>query len=200
MAGLKMVWGGRTAARHNLGARLLWEASRLHKRLGWGLPGGALALGLAAALAWQGHRLAAERRDLVAQIAAARSMKSAPVATAPDAGRRIEAFHNYLPAHEAIPELLKQLVAVAARNRITLAKADYKPQGEDGFLRYRITLPIKADYADVQAFIVGALAALPTLTLDSVTFSRDRIGSAGVEARIHLTLLVRQPATRGGSR
>jgi Tfp pilus assembly protein PilO len=200
MAGIRTMFGanaGAAPSRH--GARLGWEARRIGRRLGWGAAIGLGALALAGACAWQSHAMAQRQLQVAMQISAARSARPLPLAAGPDdAARWLAAFYAYLPAHEAIPDLLKQLVAIAAKNGVTLAKADYKPQPEDNadFMRYQITLPIKADYARVQGFIVGALHALPTLTLDSVTFKREQIESGDVEARVQFNLLVKKGARR----
>lgn len=204
MAGLKIASAGQPAAAPSvLAARIGWEARRLGARLGWGAAVGACALMLASACAWQSQRLEARQQELAQQIAAARWARPAVQRVAlPDGARRLTAFYAYLPAHETIPDLLKQLVAVAAKNQVVLAKADYKAQAEDGadFMRYQITLPIKADYAKVQAFIVGALHDMPALTLDAVTFKREQIDTGEVEARVHFNLLVRKAVAKGGRR
>lgn len=204
MAGLKIASAGRQAAAPSmLAARLAWEARRHGARLGWGAAVGACALALAALCAWQSQGLQARQQELAQQIGVARAARPAQQRVAlPDGARRVAAFHAYLPAHDSIPDLLKQLVDVAARNGVVLAKADYKAQAEEGaaFMRYQITLPIKADYARVQGFIVGALREMPALTLDSVTFKREQIDTGEVEARVHFTLLVRKAAAKGGRR
>lgn len=201
MAGMRSMFGARPgAAPSRLGARLGWEARRIGRRLGWGAAIGIGALALAAGAAWQSHAMMQRQQQLASQLAAARSARPPPlVAAADDATRQLAAFYTYLPAHEAIPDLLKQLVGIAAKNGVTLAKADYKPQAEDNadFMRYQITLPIKADYAKVQGFIVGALRGLPTLTLESVTFKREQIETGDVEARVQFNLLVRKAVAKG---
>ena len=204
MAGLKIASAGRQAAAPSmLAARVAWEERCHGARLGWGAAVGACALALAALCAWQSQRLEGRQQELARQIAAARTAKPAQHRVAlPDGARRVAAFYAYLPAHDTIPDLLKQLVDVATSNGVVLAKADYKAQAEDGaaFMRYQITLPIKADYANVQAFIVGALRDMPALTLDSVTFKREQIDTGEVEARVHFNLLVRKAAAKGGRR
>jgi hypothetical protein len=198
MAGISSAFGA-GAAPSRLGARLGWEARRIGRRLGRGAALGLGALALAGACAWQSHAMAQRQQQVGVQLVAARSATPLPLAAGPgDGARQLAAFYAYLPAHEAIPGLLKQLVGIAEKQGVTLAKADYKPQPEDNadFMRYQITLPIKADYARVQGFIVGALHGLPTLTLDSVTFKREQIESSDVEARVQFSLLVKKGARR----
>lgn len=202
MAGMKTLLLRRPAAPGNAGARLGWEARRIARRAGPAALLGACALLLAGFAAWQAQALGTRQRALQAEIAAAHAAPAPAVARPADPARRIAAFYAYLPAHGAIPDLLKRLVEVAEQNGITLEKADYKPLLDDNaaFLRYQITLPIKAEYAKVQAFIVAALQALPTLTLENVAFKREQIESGDVEARLQFVLLVRKPLAKGAAR
>ena len=180
--------------------RLRWEAQRLWRKLGWPCAIGVACLALAAFAVRQGEALAARQQQLTAQLAAAARQSALPLAPATlDAeADSLAAFHAYLPAHDSIPEQLKTLLDVAQKSGVTLAKADYKPQ-EDGnaaFLRYQITLPVKAEYAQLQAFVVDALQELPTLTLDSVLFKREQIEAGEIDARIQFILLVKKPEVR----
>ena len=203
MAGVKIALATRMAAASSrLGPRLAWEARRVGRRLGWGAALGLAALALAALAGWQAEAELQRQRLLGAQIAAARVAKPQPLSdAASDTAAGVAAFYAYLPAHDAIPEQLKQLVAIAAKNGVVLAKADYKAQPEENadFMRYQITLPIKADYAKIQGFLVGALRGLPTLTLDAVLFKRERIESGEVEAQVQFKLLVKKAGAKKGA-
>lgn len=180
------------------GPRLAWQARRLWRRLGWPVALGAAALALAA-LALQQSGVLLERQQVLArQLAAAAKLAATPAPALADDADGIAAFYAYLPAHDSIPDQLKDLVEVARNSGVTLAKAEYKPQIENNaaFLRYQITLPVKAEYANVQSFIIGALKALPTLTLESVLFKREQIEAGEVEARIQFVLLVKKMEVR----
>lgn len=181
--------------------RLRWEARRGMRRLGWTGLVGLCALAFSAVAAWQGQQLKQRQVQLHHQLKAALSAKpiAPPADSAVEAARQIAAFYAYLPRHEMIPEQLKQLVSIATKNGIVLAKADYKAQPQEGadFLRYQVTLPIKADHTHTQAFILAALQGLPTLTLDSVTFKRNTADAVEVEARVQFVLLVRKAAAKG---
>jgi hypothetical protein len=184
----------------NLAPRLIWQARHLLRRIGAGALAGGACLCVAIAAAWHGQQLDHEQQILARQLkAAARAAaEQAAIPPAPTEAGGVASFHAYLPPHDAIPDLLKELVEVAGQNGITLAKAEYKPQLDDkaAFLRYQITLPVKADYAHLQSFIIGALQTLPTLTLDSVSFKREQIEAGEIEARIQFVLLVRQQEVR----
>jgi Tfp pilus assembly protein PilO len=180
--------------------RLAWETARLWRALGWPSAIGAACLALAAVAMQQGEALAGRQQPLRAQLAVMAkqaALPPAPVTLDADADS-LAAFHAYLPAHDSIPEQLKALLEVAQKSGVTLAKADYKPQedGNTAFLRYQITLPVKAEYAQLQTFIVDALQALPTLTLDSVLFKREQIEAGEIDARIQFILLVKKAEAR----
>ena len=182
----------------NPAPRLAWQARRLLRQAGPGAVAGVACALLAVLAQWHATQLDLRQTALTRQLNAAARAAAMPHAPAPTAAGGVAAFYAYLPAHELIPDQLKELVKVAQQSGIALNKAEYKPEmdGKAGFLRYRITLPVKADYASVQGFIINALQALPTLTLDSVAFKREQIESGDVEARIQFVLLVRQEGRR----
>ncbi|NVD69239.1 type 4a pilus biogenesis protein PilO [Duganella sp. BJB1802] len=182
----------------NLAPRLAWQTRRLLRQAGPGAVAGIACALLAVLAQWHATQLDQRQATLTRQLNAAARAAAAPHTPAPTAAGGVAAFYAYLPAHEAIPDQLKELVKVAQQSGIALNKAEYKPEMDTkaGFLRYRITLPVKADYASVQTFIIGALQALPTLTLDSVAFKREQIESGEIDARIQFVLLVRQEARR----
>ncbi|MDZ5632127.1 type 4a pilus biogenesis protein PilO [Janthinobacterium sp. GMG1] len=205
MAAIKPVFkAGTPVARARLQLRmpprLAWEASRLWRTLGWPCALGAAGLALTAFAVQQGDALARHQQQLRAQLAIMAkqaALPPAPITLDADADS-LAAFHAYLPAHDSIPDQLKALLEVAQKSGVTLAKADYKPQedGNTAFLRYQITLPVKAEYAQLQTFIVDALQALPTLTLDSVLFKREQIEAGEIDARIQFILLVKKAEVR----
>ncbi|WP_215402992.1 type 4a pilus biogenesis protein PilO [Janthinobacterium sp. JC611] len=205
MAAIKPVFKAGAPVAHprlqlRMPPRLRWEAQRLWRTLGWPCAIGAACLALAAIALRQGDALAARQQQLAAQLAAAArqsALPPAPITLDADADA-LASFHAYLPAHDSIPDQLKALLEVAQKSGVTLARADYKPQedGNTAFLRYQITLPVKAEYAQLQAFIVDALQALPTLTLDSVLFKREQIEAGEIDARIQFILLVKKAEVR----
>lgn len=180
--------------------RLGWETQRLWRTLGWPSAIGIASLALAAFAMQQGDALSVRQQQLTARLTTAAkqaALPQAPVRLDSDADS-LAAFHAYLPAHDTIPEQLKTLLEVAQKSGVTLVKADYKPQedGNTSFLRYQISLPVKAEYAQLQSFIIDALQALPTLTLDTVQFKREQIEAGEIDARIQFVLLVKKPEAR----
>lgn len=181
-------------------AKLLWQSRRLLRQLGPAAAAGIACALLALLAQWHALQLQQQQQVLLRQLQTAVSA-AAGAATSPrvaDSASSIAAFYAYLPEHTAIPDQLRQLVEIAESHGITLSKAEYKAEAESraDFLRYRITLPIRADYASTQDFLIHALQAMPTLTLEAVAFKRSQIEAGEVEARIQLVLLVRQERGR----
>lgn len=182
----------------NLANRLAWEARRRLRLTGAGAVIGIACGALALLAQWHATQLEQQRIALTAQLNTAARTASMPRAPVVTTASGVAAFFNHLPPHDAIPDQLKELVRVAQHSNIPLAKAEYKPEQDSnaGFLRYRITLPVKADFANVQSFLITALQTLPTLTLESVAFKREQIEAGDVEARIQFVLLVRRQEER----
>ena len=182
----------------NLAGRLVWETRRQMRLTGAGAVAGIACTLLALLVQWHATQLEQQRISLTAQLNAAARTAAIPRAPVVTTAGGVAAFFDHLPAHDTIPDQLKELVRVAQQNNIHLAKAEYKPErdGNAGFLRYRITLPVTADFANVQSFLITALQTLPTLTLESVAFKREQIEAGEVEARIQFVLLVRRQEER----
>jgi hypothetical protein len=74
-----------------------------------------------------------------------------------------------------------------------LRQGEYKP-GYDRNARvytYQVNLPVKGSYAAIWQFAMAALRTIPFASLDEITFHRDAIGDATVDARLKLTLYLR---------
>ncbi len=177
----------------NLSARLTWQVRRTLRRTGVPAIAGAACLALAALAYWHGTQLELRQAALSRQLAAAARAAATPAAPVVTEADGVAAFYAYLPGHDTIPDQLGELARVAQASGVTLAKAEYKAEQDSqaSFLRYQITLPVRAEFTSVQNFIVGALQAVPALTLDSVAFKREQIETGEVEARIQFVLLVR---------
>ena len=194
MAAVKSRAALKLALPAQLGPRLGWEARRLWRKTGAGAALGIAALTAAVLAQWHTATLHEHELVLRQQLQTATRAAAQPQAPVPTAAGGLNAFYGFLPAHSDIPEQLQTLVDIAARHKVPLAKAEYKAQAEPqaGFLRYQINLPVKAEYASVQAFMLDALQAMPALTLDSVAFKRERVDSGNVDARVQFILLVRK--------
>jgi len=189
----RMISLPRRAADH-----LMWMAysiwMRCARAIGLGglatVGAGLLLALLLGALHWTG----VERARLARlQQGAARP---APGLPAPETGFAREDFRRVLTPHDDIPQVIARLFELAATQQITLARGEYRMQMDEagGFLRYRISLPVKGQAAAIQGFIEQGLLNHRSLAFESVQFKRDKIESANVEARIQWTLFAQPKA------
>jgi hypothetical protein len=176
------------------------------------LAGAGLALlACLAALAWTVHtttqldgqrdalKLAAARRASLPPPAPA--LAAAPGAVPPVSQvDELDAFYAALGPRRYAEQQVKTLFALAAKNGLSLSQGEYKT-GYDRNARvftYQVNLPVKGSYGAIWQFALGALRAIPFASLDDIGFRRDTIGDPSVEARLRLTLYLKD--VPGGER
>jgi hypothetical protein len=172
--------------------------------------GGVAALACLAALGWTMHESAAldaERDALVAARVAARTARQAasagssaalgaPVAAAVPVVASIDnldAFYAALGPRRYAEQQVKTLFTLAGKNGLSLSQGEYKT-GYDRNARvttYQVNLPVKGSYGAIWQFAMGALRAIPFASLDDISFRRDGIQDPAVEARLRLTLYLK---------
>ena len=186
-------------------ARLVWELQRLWLRLGPAVLLGVLCALLALGAWWQTREALAQQKILQQKVleekkrAQNKVIDIGPSASELDLARQLTSFYAFLPEHKQLPDQVRQLLLLAQKNGVTLAQAEYKvlPEPNAGFLRYHMILPVKAEARPIQHFMQAALQDLPSLTLESVTFKRERGDTQQLEARIQFQLLLKKPQGRG---
>jgi hypothetical protein len=160
-----------------------------------------LVLVLAGAFAWTLHAVwALERAQAASAAQAPRQAQAAPATTpapapaaAPD---NLAAFYGALGERHGAEQQVRTLFALASKSGLVLRQGEYKA----GFDRnahvytYQVNLPVKGTYQAIWQFAMAALRAIPFASLDEITFHRDAIGDATVEARLRLTLYLRDGA------
>ena len=127
----------------------------------------------------------------------------APVVLETSSTENLALFRTAIGRQRDVEPGLKTLFALAAKSGLVLSQGEYKRGVERNaqLHTYQINLPVKGSYAQVWQFALQALRALPYASLDDVSFRRDSIGQAGLEARLRLTLyLADAPGTSGGPR
>jgi hypothetical protein len=105
----------------------------------------------------------------------------------------LAAFYGALGGRQGAEQHVKTLFGLAAKSGLVLRQGDYK-QGYDRnahVYTYQVNLPVKGSYASIWQFAMAALRAIPFASLDEISFHRDAIGDATVEARLRLTLYLR---------
>jgi hypothetical protein len=142
-------------------------------------------------------RLAARLADRAGPVAAAAA--AAPAEGEAGARSRLQAFDDHLLAHGDIPFAVQDLLDLGEAEGLSMQRGTYRPQVDvaGGFLRYRMTLPVKGSGPAIQRFMQAALRKQKNLALDSVQFKRTRIGSSDIEARIEWLMLTRLAGDSG---
>jgi hypothetical protein len=161
-----------------------------------------LVLAMAGALAWTLHAVwtmeraqeayaaqAKQKAQAATKPAAASEPAPAP-AQAPD---NLAAFYAALGERGSAEQQVKTLFALAAKSGLVLRQGEYKAGYDRNahVYTYQVNLPVKGSYASIWQFAMAALRAIPFASLDEITFHRDAIGDATVEARLRLTLYLR---------
>ena len=169
----------------------------------------------AGALAWTLHAhagLDAERQALLAARAARQAAPPAATATAATAAQPLsqaqapaqqpdplDAFYTALGPRRYAEQQVRTLFTLAGKNGLSLSQGEYKT-GYDRNARvttYQVNLPVKGSYGAIWQFAMGALREIPFASLDDISFRRDAIGDPAVEARLRLTLYLKDAP--GGS-
>lgn len=89
---------------------------------------------------------------------------------------------------------LKTLFREAAEAGVTLSQGDYHTQADTDCAcqQLQVILPIRGTYPQIRAFVDAALEKIPSLSLDEISFRRDSVKTPAVEARLRLTLFLKQ--------
>jgi hypothetical protein len=141
----------------------------------------------------------AKATRLAAQAAGKAGQAAAPVPAAPpQVVDNLDAFYGALGEQRHAEQQVKTLFGLAAQSGLMLRQGEYKA-GYDrnaGVATYQVNLPVKGSYAAIWQFAMGALRAIPFASLDDISFRRDAIGDPAVEARLRLTLYLRDGAAK----
>ncbi|MES2317557.1 MAG: hypothetical protein V4631_08675 [Pseudomonadota bacterium] len=118
-------------------------------------------------------------------------------ATPLSANENLLRFYAALGEKRYAEQQVKTLFGLATKANLSLSQGEYKSAYDRNarLHTYQVTLPVKGSYRDVWQFSMLALGAIPFASLDEISFKRDSIGEANVEARLRLTMyLADKPA------
>jgi hypothetical protein len=102
---------------------------------------------------------------------------------------RLEAFYRFFERPERTDEWLAKLYGIATASGLGLRSGDYRLiESRQRFERYQLTLPLSGSYSQIRSFTEAALAEIPVLSLDQISFRRKAANDARVEAEVVLTL------------
>ena len=131
-----------------------------------------------------------ELEDRFASHSTARGTGSS-VAQAAD---KLAGLYRFLETKEQPAQLLARLHSAGAAAGVELRAAEYRLQKTGTRIeRYEITLPVTGSYNQIRTFIGGALKEIPALSLDQVTFRRQRPEDTQVQAEVRVTLHLVKP-------
>ncbi len=118
-----------------------------------------------------------------------------------DARARLKSFEEYLLPHENIPFVLEDVFRLAKKEGLSIQRGEYQAQIDStgGFLRYRMSFPLKGAAPAVHRFLHTALSTHKTLALESLQFKRERIDSIVLEARLQCVVLTHLPVDKPSS-
>lgn len=107
---------------------------------------------------------------------------------------QLDAFYQSFPSEDAVPDALAELIDIAKAQGLNPKQAEYRiirnHPGE--LLSYQITLPIQGGYTKIIAFTFEMLGKIPNLSLDNISFHRQKIGDNQVEAMLWMTLYIKR--------
>jgi hypothetical protein len=104
-------------------------------------------------------------------------------------------FYAALPTAPGALQAVEVIHRTAAAHQVRLATGEYRlaRDGNPQLQRYQVTLPARATYPQVRAWVSEVMNEVPNAALDELSFRRDETGSDAVEARLRLTLFLKAP-------
>lgn len=84
---------------------------------------------------------------------------------------------------------VRRLYELAEEEQIAIMQAEFHTEADaSGIHRLQVSTPVKARYPALRRFLERCLREFPNASLDRLTFRRNQVGEAEVEARIHVSL------------
>ena len=143
------------------------------------------------AWAWLLPHRAEQQRVMAKPLPVPGALVSAP--PPPSANQNLAGFYEVLGERRYAEQQVKVLFDLAAKSNLTLTQGEYKTAYDkaSGVSSYQILLPVKGPYAAIWQFAMQALREMPFAALDEISFRRDTIADPTVEARLRLTLYLK---------
>ena len=103
---------------------------------------------------------------------------------------KLAAFYGFFPPSDHLPDLLEKIYGVAAKKGLALEQGEYRAVRDNlgRLTHYQIILPVKGSYPQIRKFVAAALADVPTVSLDSIQFERQKVGDTMVDSKVKLVL------------
>lgn len=168
--------------------QLKWLSIRMSDRLGWS---GLLVLFLAACMALF---VVLVRWPLQREIALQTALPSMPVAQAPTPESSAKRFLDQLPRYTDLQRQLKIIFDTAEAYGLELNEVSYRKvrrQGEP-VEQYLVDFDVQAPYPETRAFLQDVMVAIPSLSLEQLSVTRENIQQSEVSAHMRLSLFLVQ--------
>lgn len=178
--------------------RLRWELRRgfaLAIRTYGGLVIASVAVAIAAAitLAWS-HSQAKQAATVRSETVETRRQSDRPRVESRNDLEHIAELEAALPAAVVLPQIVEQLISLAAEEKLVLDEGEYKlVSGAAMVQTYRIRFPISGDAAAIQRFVLAAINQHRTLGLEALQVRRQQVDSLNAEANVQFVLIVSAP-------
>lgn len=179
--------------------RSIREVSRWLRAAGWpGIVGLSL---IVFALAFYVSAIRPAQEELARQQELASSLRDgiqhaarAFSATPRDPAQQLVAFYRFFPAATEAPETLRRVYEAARAQDLVLDQGEYRllPEQSDKLVRYQVTLPVKGPYPQIQRFLAAVLTENPVVSLEDISFEKQRVADRVVGARIRLAVYLRK--------
>jgi hypothetical protein len=107
---------------------------------------------------------------------------------------QLDLFYQGFPTEESVPDTIESLINFAQTKGLNPKQAEYRivRNNPGELLSYQITLPIKGGYPKITTFAYELLTKVPNISLDNISFQRQKIGDQEVEAMLWMTLYIKR--------
>ena len=138
----------------------------------------------------EANALKAEAQKVKARVDASKLAKTA----APSLQTRLTHFYQRFPAASTAPDLLDKIYTSAKTQNLSLEQGEYRwvHQDNDKLMRFEAVLPVKGSYVQIRKFLNQLLVELPNLTVDDISFQRQRVSDAIVQSQIKVSLYLEE--------
>jgi hypothetical protein len=102
-------------------------------------------------------------------------------------------FYRFFPMQDQISGEMEKIYDAADEQGVTLERGDYQlvSERDSKLLRYDISLPTKGGYLPVRKFVTQVLKDVPSVSLLSIVFTRDRISDPLLDVQLKFALYVK---------
>ncbi|WP_153118089.1 hypothetical protein [Rhodocyclus tenuis] len=161
-----------------------------------GIAGAAIA-GLGAMLLVGVIALVAQDLSNRRSISASVLLQPTPAASPNVAQDHIAAFEARLLPADDVADVMRDLLTTAQASNLALSRGEYAREEDaaGGFVRVRMSFPLRGEGEAIHAYLLSSLAAHPALALERLQMQRERSDARDFEARIHWVLFVRSASS-----